>query len=318
MSIAFDYPPDLLNMLIEAIPVLCRSKRDVLLFFQGAGVPARLTDPMNQQLRTQRDSLSKYEIARTVLTQLSVGGDSTLRERREVLRRVTEFSDFSVCWSGDQWKAKGLVADIRRFVEYRDSITRLANELEADRSRRREEQRQAEAEKKRKSDRIASVKSDLFALFNEKNAQTRGKSLERVLNGLFDVHGLSVRESFTLVGSSGEGIVEQIDGVVEIDGALYLVELKWWNEPLGVGEVSQHLVRVFNRGHARGIFISASGYTNPAILTCKESLQRTVVVLCKLEEVVKLLEREFDLGAFLKQKIQVAVIDKNPLFEPLQ
>jgi hypothetical protein len=57
----------------------------------------------------------------------------------------------------------------------------------------------------------------------------------------------------------GQGIVEQIDGVVELDGRLYLVEVKWWHDPLGPGDVAQHLVRVFNRGHARGIFIAASG-----------------------------------------------------------
>ncbi len=53
-------------------------------------------------------------------------------------------------------------------------------------------------------------------------------------------------------------MVEQIDGVIELDGELNLVEIKWWSVPLGAGEVSHHLVRVFNRGHLRGIFISAS------------------------------------------------------------
>jgi Restriction endonuclease len=53
-------------------------------------------------------------------------------------------------------------------------------------------------------------------------------------------------------------MVEQIDGVIERDGELYLVEIKWWSVPLEPGELSHHLVRVSNRGHARGIFISAS------------------------------------------------------------
>jgi len=93
--------------------------------------------------------------------------------------------------------------------------------------------------------------------------------------------------------------------------------MKWWNEPLGVGDVSQHLVRIYGRGQARGIFISASGYTEPARTTCKESLQSIVVVLCKLEEIVLLLEQERDLKTFLKAKINAAIIDKNPLYEPL-
>src|SRR5262245_46387026 len=98
---------------------------------------------------------------------------------------------------------------------------------------------------------------------------------------------------------------------------MYLVEVKWWNEPLGVQSVSHHLVRVFNRDQARGIFISASGYTEPAVKTCKESLHRMVVVLCNLQEIVMLLEKEEDLKAFLKEKIRAAIVHKNPFYEPM-
>ena len=86
---------------------------------------------------------------------------------------------------------------------------------------------------------------------------------------------------------------------------------------MGKGDVSQHLVRVFGRGHARGIFISASNYTVPAITTCKESLQQTVIVLCNLQELVALLEQERNLKDTLSKKIQAAMIDKNPFLEIL-
>jgi restriction system protein len=32
---------------------------------------------------------------------------------------------------------------------------------------------------------------------------------------------------FLIVGASGEGIVEQIDGVIELNGILVFVEMKW-------------------------------------------------------------------------------------------
>jgi hypothetical protein len=96
--------------------------------------------------------------------------------------------------------------------------------------------------------------------------------------------------------STARGSSEQTDGVIELDGELYLVEVKWWGEPLGPGEVAQHLVRVFSRGHARGIFVSASEYTAAAVLTCKESLARAVFVLCALEEFAHLVSlfRKFE------------------------
>lgn len=127
-----------------------------------------------------------------------------------------------------------------------------------------------------------------------------------------------IREAFTLRTENGKTIAEQIDGALEVDSHIYLTELKWWNEPLGVGDVSQHLVRVFFRGHSRGIFISASRYTEPAIRSCKEALQKAVVVLCDLAEIVRLMESGADLKQFLKAKINAAILDKNPYFEPLK
>ena len=110
----------------------------------------------------------------------------------------------------------------------------------------------------------------------------------------------------------GEGISEQIDGVVEIDGNLYFVEMKWTKDPIDVNPISRHLVRVYHRGYSRAIFISSSEYTQPAITICKEALQKTVIVLCNLQEIVNLLEKELDLYIFLKEKMNCSVIDKNP------
>ena len=149
-------------------------------------------------------------------------------------------------------------------------------------------------------------------MFAERNPQKRGKALEGVLKRLFAVSTILVREAFTLRGDQGEGVIEQIDGVVEIGGALYLVELKWLKDRVGRPDVSEHLVRVFSRSCARGIFISVSGYTEPAVTTCKEALQKAVVVLCTLEEIVKILEQEQDIRECLKAKINAAIIDKNP------
>jgi restriction system protein len=168
-----------------------------------------------------------------------------------------------------------------------------------------------EREQKRR-ERIAAIKSDFFALFKEESPHRRGKQLEAVLNRLFAEDGILLKEAFTITGDEGEGIIEQIDGEV------YLVEMKWWDKPLGVGEVSQHLVRVFNRGQSRGIFISASGHTDPAITTCRESTSKIVVALCTLQEFVSLLEKEADLKGFLKEKINAAIVHKNPFYEPLR
>lgn len=317
MDIAFHYPPELMNLLIDTIPLLCRSKDSVLLFFDGAGVGDAILADLSDIVLQDRDSIRKHEIVRAVLTRLNERGEATLRERREILKRVVEFEDFSTCWPDDQLKAKGLVSEIRRVINVKDSFTRIQNEREDERKKRQAEQQARLAEVQQKRIRLEAVKSDLYALFGETDAHKRGKSLEGVLNRLFETGGILVREAFALVGTGGEGIVEQIDGVVEIDGNIYLVEMKWLKHPVDTGDVSQHLVRVYGRGYARGIYVSASGYTQPAITICREALQRTTIVLCKLEEIVLLLERETALKDLLKAKITAAIVDKQPLFEPL-
>ena len=96
------------------------------------------------------------------------------------------------------------------------------------------------------------------------------------------------------------------------------MELKWWNTTLGTAEVSPHIVRVFGRGgQARGLFISYSEFTEPAITTCRDALAGgAVIVLSKLQEIVELLEREADIKKWLKAKVTAAIADKNPLFLP--
>ena len=318
VDITFHYPPELFGLLIDTIPLLCRSKIDVLLFFQGAGVGHDLLDDLQDKVEQDKDSISKYEIVRTTVTRLNELGEASLRERREVLKRVTEFENFSTCWPDDQLKAKGLIADIRQVVDVKDSFTRMRQERERERQERQAGYIAEIKAKKRKHTELSSIRQELFSLFGmpDSQSQKRGKLLEGILNRLFKASDILVREAFMLVGQEGEGIVEQIDGAVEIDGHLYLVEMKWWRERLGPPEVAPHLVKIYAREHAGGIFISNSGYTQSAINNCKEALSQKIVVLCELEEIVILLEKQSSLKDFLKSKINAAVMDKQPLFRP--
>src|SRR5215468_5214916 len=127
-DITFHYPPELFNLLVDAIPLLNRSKKDVLQFFRGAGTPANIIDPLGARLKAAPKELSKYDITRAVLDELNARGETTLRERREVLRRVVEVTNFDACWPEDQLKAKGIVASIREIVNQKDAFTRIKQE----------------------------------------------------------------------------------------------------------------------------------------------------------------------------------------------
>ena len=101
----FHYPPELLSQLIDTIPLLCKSKKDTLLFFRGAGMTPTMMAEVEETFDADRSAINKYEIARRLLTRLNELGDRTLAIRRELLRRVVEFEDFTRCWDTDVMKA---------------------------------------------------------------------------------------------------------------------------------------------------------------------------------------------------------------------
>ncbi len=314
MPEAFHYSSDLLSLLIETIPKLCKSKRDVVLYFQSAGVHPRYFGDLEQRVQANPDRISKFEITRVVLTRLNQGGDATLRDRREIIKRVTETVDFSSCWPGDEREAKGLVADVQKLVNVRDTFTRIKQEHERSRSNQRLERQQELERIQEQREEIDKIKYDLYRLFQEMNPQARGRALESVLARLFAAHGMHVRDAFTLASPVTGKVGEQIDGVIEFDNHVYLVEAKWTKSPMGREDLSSHLSRIMYRAEARALIISAAGFTEPAIECCRDALQHKVVVLIGLDEVVQLLDQRQELGSVLRAKVHAAMINRLPLY----
>lgn len=312
---AYHYPPEVFEAVVQAVPLIVRSKQDVLTFFRGCGVNQSLIE----ELRTwtmQGSDKSKYHITRRILTDINELGDSGIRVRREVIKRITEIENFDASWENDRLKAQGAVAALRDLVNKKDTFTRLKDLHEQDEHRHRQV-RQAETEAKiAKSSERAAVRTDLGRLFSEIDPHRRGKALEDVLNRLFDSDDIGIREAFT-VTTPNVGVVEQIDGAIEIDGHVYLVEMKWWSREMSRGDVASHLVSVFNRGDVGGIFISNSKFLPSVVQDFKEALTKTTVILVELREIVMLLESDRSIIELLRPKIHAANLSKNPLIYPL-
>lgn len=315
MTTPHHHPPELVQLLIDTIPRLCKSKDDVINFLRGAGVPAPALDDLAARVRTDRQALSKFEIVRTVLARLNDAGDSGLAPRRELVRRVVQFEDFSRCWPNERLEAEGLVARVRTVVGTKDSFTRLRQEHDRERQAHRAEREVAATIATARRAERAAVKAALYAVFRETNPQRRGTQLEQALNDLFKVYGIHVQDAFIRRAEDGAAL-EQIDGVVVLDGQLYLVEMKWWDQPLGTGEVSPHLVRLYGRADMRGLVVSYSGFTPAAVDVCRTALAQRVVALCTVQEIVAVLEREGDLAAMLRAKVNAAMLRKDPWHEP--
>ena len=318
MDEVFHYPPDVFNLLVETIARLCRYKVDVILFLKGAGVASEDLAEVEQTLQSKPRSINKFQIVRNILTKVNARGDNGLRIRREIIKRVTEFEAFETCWENDQFKAKGLVASLREIVNTKDSFTRMKQERNIEREKRlamQKIERDAAIEKRRKLDNISTQLSALFTMDNK--PRERGKLLEVVLNQLFQAYGILVREDFRRKDPDTLVVVEQIDGVIELNGQIHLVEMKWLNSPVGMGEFMPHLVRLFLRANAHGIFIATNGYAESVVAECRAALSQRTMFLCSLHEFVMLLQRQDDLAEFLKRKSQAAIVDKNPFLEIL-
>jgi restriction system protein len=317
IDITYHYPPELLELLCDAIPCLFRAKQGVIDFFKGAGVPAKMWSDWQQKLTQDKDNVRKHVMTRQVLCRLNDAGESALATRREVLKRVSEFDDFSSCWDNDRLKAQGLVAQIQKLVNVKDSFTRMKLEQERERKQRQAVYSAEMEAKQKKNQERGAIKEALYGLFAETDPHKRGKQLEAVLNRLFDFAGCLVREAFTIKGDEGQGIVEQIDGAVEIDSVLFLVEMKWWNAPIGRGDLAPHMVGVYGRPpNVGGMFISYSGFSAAAIEDAKSGLTQKIFVLMELQEIIQVIEREGDLKGLFREKINRAKSDRNPFYKP--
>jgi len=316
MDSLFHYPPDVFNLLIDTIPRLCKSKQDVLLFLKGAGVPDADLANMQSQVQKNRDAVNKFEIVRDVLTKVNVRGEAGLRSRREIIKRVVEFEEFSMCWSSDVDRAKANVADLRKIVKAKDAFTKMQNAHDELQAQRASEARAAHASKVEQKRKIADVRDRLSSLFGmDAEPQKRGKLLEGVLNDLFRAYGIHVKEDFKRLDQSGTVVVEQVDGVIEFEGHTYLVEMKWLKDPVGVNELSSHFLRLFARPDVRGLFISTSDFASTCIAECHTHSVNKIMVLSSLREFVMLLVGEHDLLPMLRTKVRAAVLDKKPFLE---
>ena len=131
------------------------------------------------KVRTDRDSVGKYDIVRDVLQKANKRADSGLTARREVIKRVVEFEEFSTCWPKDVYKAKSNVADLRKIVQAKDAFTRIKQERDRPHEENVSHARAEKAAIIAKRKKIEEVRDRLNALFGmNAEPQKRGKLLE--------------------------------------------------------------------------------------------------------------------------------------------
>ena len=172
-----------------------------------------------------------------------------------------------------------------------DGATRATERVEQART----EERIRETQRSQRSQELEELKREFIGLHESADRQKAGLQLEKVLNRLFALHGLSPREPFRVTG-------EQIDGSFELDYEVYLLEAKWQQDPSPAADLYVFREKVEGKSkYTRGVFLSINGVSKDALEAITRGKQPTFFVIDGYD-VIMLLEDNMDLTAFLRRR----------------
>lgn len=312
MDTYFHFPPDLFNLLVDTIPRLNKTKKDLLLFFQNVGVQKAQLQPYYILLSSNRSQFKKYDVTREILAFLNQESERMLGVRRRLLQRVIEFDSFETCYPNDKDRAKANVADIQKLIKMKDTVTKYENYLIKEQSEKMKKQQEIVHKIRRSKERFEDLQQRFSQLFSIQNPQERGKKLEKVLNDIFSYFKIGVKEDFIIYDDETGKNYEQIDGVVEINHYLTLVEMKWEKVPIGADKIARFMSRLLVRKNVDGIVISYSSFAETAVPTAKEALAISVIALVDLKDIFDVLNQKKDLAEFFSELIKNVKLYKNP------
>lgn len=102
---------------------------------------------------------------------------------------------------------------------------------------------------------LAEIKQNFIELHAETDRHGRGRRFERLLHRLFEIHDMQPRLSYSIS-------FEQIDGSLTFDTDDYLLEAKWWANPVDRAEADVFAAKICRKGrNTLGIFIAVNGFT---------------------------------------------------------
>ncbi len=143
-----------------------------------------------------------------------------------------------------------------------------------------------------------------FGQIEKLEPHQRGYELEKFLYDLFDMHGFNPRPSFKIKG-------EQIDGSIEFDNQVYLIEAKWQTLPIQ----EKDLLPLHSRalGHCafgRGIFITCGCFSKDGVYAFQR-LQPTSIIGIDGQDLFFILENSLPLADVIRIKIRRLVETKE-------
>ncbi|MGK5738130.1 restriction endonuclease [Micromonospora sp. URMC 103] len=141
---------------------------------------------------------------------------------------------------------------------------------------------------------LTEIKRDFLDLHTMADKHRRGRRLEGLLHRLFEIHDMEPRLSYSLAS-------EQIDGSVTFDTDDYLLEAKWWKQPVDRAEADIFAAKISRKGrNTLGIFVSINGFTEGFRSVLHPG--GTPFVTFDGDDLFHVLDSRVDLGELLRRK----------------
>ncbi len=143
---------------------------------------------------------------------------------------------------------------------------------------------------------IAQMRQQLHDLANHA-PQARGFLFEKLLKSTFDLFGMRARDPFRNRG-------EQIDGSFELANEVYLLEAKWVNTPVSIGDLHGFHGKIEQKAAwARGLFISYSGFSEDGLYAFGRGKRIVCMDGFDLDEAFR---RQIPVSSVVEQKVRRA------------
>lgn len=276
--------------------------------------PARIKKEYFQGLLKQRNDagkpLTKREIATKIIAEIENHKDYE-KIIRSLIVTASEWNQYHM--AEKEYEARATVQkarDVLGVLEVWEEKEERARELA---------KKQAEKEDKEQKDTELTKQLQLLLLMYDSisgksdNPQSRGTTLEDIVNRLFNAYDLtehlSVVQSFRRNNNG-----EQIDGAFKLDGWHYIVEMKWTDKVSGIRELDSLFGKVQRSSkQTMGLFISINGWSPHVVDLLRQNPDKSILLMSGYDLKVAL-TKEIDLIKMLHRKLSKLNLEAEPFF----
>jgi hypothetical protein len=241
------------------------------------------------------DNNKKTESAGILIDRMVARPDLYEKDLLKLFDVTMHFDDFSHLkqWEDSDTKIKRARDSVEALRKHASGYFQLKEEKEKIEERRNIFSNM-QKEKESFLNMINVLRDDFMQLLSEKNSQKRGYSFEKFLNTLFTLFDLDPKESFRIVG-------EQIDGSFTFDRTDFLLEAKWQEKAVDLGELYKFGGKIEGRLKLTlGLVIAINGFTSD--YNESKSTSMKTMLLMDGADLMAVLDNRIDLKDILFRK----------------